>query len=94
MRFLRRVGEMHAVVIKRADDALDMREGEGVTQCAMAHLPADRVLQFGFLQIELRLRKIVPCADMIVVKVADDQIADVFCLDADHAQAVCRMTQE
>ena len=73
------------------DHVLDLeRAGEE----RMAHVASGRVVQFDLLQVELRARKPVKIADMVVVHVRQHDVLDGTAVDADQRQRLDRAPQK
>ena len=74
-----------------ADHVLDV---VAVAELRIAHVLAGGIGHLARLQVEARVGKLVEVADVVVVHVSEDDIADVAGIDADELQAVDGAAQE
>jgi hypothetical protein len=73
-----------------ADDVLHL---EGMREARIAHVAPGRVVHLRLLQVELRRRKAVEIADMVVVQVGQDHVLHAVAVDADQLQRLDRIAQ-
>jgi hypothetical protein len=60
----------------------------------MAHVAAGRVVQFGLLEVELRTRKPVKIADMVVMHVGEHDVLHRTGVDADQGECLDRAAKK
>ena len=65
-----------------ADDILDL---EGASEERVAHVAAGRVMQLDLLQMKLRRREAVECADMVVMHMGQDYVGNRIAIEPHQA---------
>jgi hypothetical protein len=81
---------LRKVQLHDADDILDFKRAGEVR---IAHVAAGRVVQFDLLQVELRRRKAVKRADVVIMHVGQDHVGHGIAIDADQCQRLGRAAQ-
>jgi hypothetical protein len=86
--------EGDALAIDMAHHLRDMLDREGVTQQAVAHAASGRIGHLPVLQVKPRIREAVEIAGMVVMQMGDDDILDVFRLNAKACQRIDRIEHQ
>ena len=69
--------KVNAVAKVETHDAADVLDFEGMRQFRVLHIAAGCILHLRFLKMEMRIRQFVKTADVIVVKMGQDAVANV-----------------
>ena len=88
------VVKLHAAVVDQTDHADHVFDFEAVPELMMAHMPPRDERHLVVLKVEARLREIAEGADVVVVHVRHDHIADRSRIDAKPGEAFRRPPEQ
>ena len=79
------VDEIDPVVVKRPHQVRNVVDRKGMANDLLSHEPPGGEGHLAVLQIKLRLGELAHVAAMVIVHMGEDNLLDIFCLDADQA---------